>query len=83
MAGRKPGPDQKKIDLIISAIQLSSKGLWVREISRVTGLKKSTVSLYLTKHLKDDVEEVHQNLPVKIVKLKKKQQQDYSPEYVS
>ena len=58
MAGRKPGPDQKKIDLIISAIQLSSKGLWVREISRVTGLKKSTVSLYLTKHLKDDVEEV-------------------------
>ena len=81
MAGRKPGPDDKKIALILNALAAADKGLWVREISRVTGLKKSTVSLYLKDHLKDDIEEVHANIPVKIVKLKKKHK--FSPDYVS
>jgi hypothetical protein len=81
MAGRKPGPDEKKIALILQALAASEKGLWVRELSRVTGLKKSTVSLYIKEHLKDDIEEVHQNIPVKIVKLKKKTK--FSPDYVS
>jgi|GEM_PF-1518903 len=82
MAGRKPGPDEKKIELILKAISLSEKGLWVREISRATGLKKSTVSLYLKEHLKDQIEEVHQNLPVKIVKLKNVHHKQI-PEYFS
>jgi len=67
---RRPGPHQLKLELIIYALQTHPQGLWIREISRISGLKKSTVSHYLTNHLADKIETVHQTQHIKIVKLK-------------
>ena len=79
--GRKSGPDPDKISLIVHTLKLYPQGLWVRQISRITGLDKSTVSLYLNSHLKDEVEDVHNTVqPIRIVKLK---ESAYIPDYVS
>ncbi len=81
MRGRKPGPDIDKIALIVHALKLHPQGLWTRQIARLTGLKKSTVSLYLNSHLKDEVEDVHNTVqPIRIVKLK---ETAHIPDYVS
>jgi DNA invertase Pin-like site-specific DNA recombinase len=71
--GRKPGPDKDKIKKIKSVLAKYPNGLWVREIARKASLTKSTVSLYLEKHMKDDVEDVFTsgNGWIKIVRLKK------------
>ena len=79
--GRKPGPCQKKIDLILRILESNPKGIWVREISRITGLKRSTISLYINTHLADKIEDVHDKaLPVRLIRLKKERQ---IPDYVS
>jgi len=67
---RKPGPHSLKIELILYALKTHPQGLWVRELSRISGLKKSTVSHYLQNHLKDYIEIVHNTPHIKIVKLK-------------
>lgn len=71
---RRPGPHQLKLELILYALQTHPQGLWIREISRQTNLKKSTVSNYLTNYLADKIETVHQTNHIKIVKLKAAEQ---------
>jgi predicted transcriptional regulator len=71
---RRPGPHQLKLELILYALQTHPQGLWIREISRQTSLKKSTVSYYLQNHLADKIETVHESKHIKIVKLKPAEQ---------
>lgn len=71
---RKPGPHQLKLELILYALREHPQGLWVREISRITNLKKSTVSQYLVEHLADKIEVLHETKHIKIVKLKADEQ---------
>ncbi len=71
---RKPGPHPYKLELILYALRAHPQGLWVRELSRISGLKKSTVSNYLTTHLADKIEMVYQTNHIKIVKLKTQEQ---------
>jgi len=69
----KKGPDLEKIRKIRKILSKKPNGLWVREIARQTDLDKSTVSIYLSKHLKNEIEEifsVHGSL-IKIVRLRK------------
>jgi predicted transcriptional regulator len=70
---RKPGANTAKIQKIRSALRENPQGIWVREISRKTGLDKSTVSIYLSKHMKKEIEEVFpiKGSLIKIVRLKK------------
>jgi len=78
--GRPSGPNKDKIELIISVLGANPQGLWVRELSRVTGLDKSTVSLYINTYLADKIEDVHNKvLPMRLIRLKKEQQ---IPDYV-
>ncbi|RLI96317.1 MAG: hypothetical protein DRP00_05460 [Candidatus Aenigmatarchaeota archaeon] len=66
-------PDPEKIHKIIRALADNPQGLWVREIARVTGLDKSTVSIYLSRHLKDQIEQSFSvGGLVKVVRLKKR-----------
>lgn len=44
--------DNKKIKKIEKILKQNPNGLWVREIARKTKLDKSTVSIYLNKHMK-------------------------------
>jgi DNA invertase Pin-like site-specific DNA recombinase len=69
--GRK-GPDIQKINLIKNVLKRNKNGLWVREIARKTGLDKSTVSLYLSKYLKNEIKEIYPSKKglMKIVRLK-------------
>jgi DNA invertase Pin-like site-specific DNA recombinase len=71
--GRKSGPDERKLKKIKDVLKENPNGLWVREIARKTGLDKSTVSLYLEKHMANEIEEifVSESKWVKIVRLKK------------
>lgn len=47
--------DNEKIEKIKKILKQNPNGLWVREIARKTNLDKSTVSIYLNKHLKDKI----------------------------
>ena len=47
--------DINKIKKIEKILRQNPNGLWVREIARKTRLDKSTVSIYLNKHLKDKI----------------------------
>lgn len=67
---RKPGYDKIKLETILYALRTSPHGSWVRDIAKKTGLKKSTVSHYINKHLKDKVEVVHDSKHIKLIKLK-------------
>ena len=71
--GRKPGADLAKIQKIRSVLRENPQGLWVREISRKTGLDKSTVSIYLSKHVQNEIEEVFpiKGSLIKIVRLRR------------
>lgn len=69
--GRKAGPDTRKLDLILDILKKYPQGIWVRELARQCNLDKSTVSLYLNKHLKDKIQDLTDHgLPVRMVKLK-------------
>lgn len=70
---RKAGPDNIKIKKIRSILTEKPAGLWVREIARQTKLTKSTVSLYLEKYMRNEIEVVFvsDNKWIKIVRLRK------------
>jgi len=68
----KKGPDLKKIKKIRKELTENPIGLWTREISRKTGISKSTVNRYLNEFMKDEIEEVLRgkgNL-IRVVRLK-------------
>lgn len=70
----KKGPDIEKIELIRKVLRKNRQGLWVREISRKTGLDKSTVSIYLAKHMQGEIEDTYPDVKgdmIKVVKLKR------------
>ncbi len=67
----KKGFDKEKIRKIKEVLRKNPRGLWVREIARKTGLDKSTVSIYLSKYIKDKVEVISISGLVKIFKLKR------------
>ncbi len=71
--GREAGPDKSKLNKIKKVLKENPDGLWVREIARQANLDKSTVSIYLEKHLAGEVEEVFvsDNRWIKIVRLRK------------
>ena len=66
-------PDQHKINKIREILNKNPHGLWVREIARQTKLDKSTVSIYLNKHMRNEIEEAYsvKGALIKIVRLKK------------
>lgn len=68
----KSGPDEIKIKTIRKVLMENPNGLWIREIARLSKLNKSTVSIYLSKYMKDEVEEVYKvkGKLIKIVRLK-------------
>jgi DNA invertase Pin-like site-specific DNA recombinase len=72
--GRKTAPDSTKIKKIREILFKNPKGLWVREIARQTGLDKSTVSVYLSKYMRDEIEDIFamDNRWIKIVRIKRK-----------
>jgi len=65
--------DEVKIRKIRNVLEKNPQGLWVREIARRANLDKSTVSIYLNKHLKNEIEEVFniKGSLIKIVRLRK------------
>jgi DNA invertase Pin-like site-specific DNA recombinase len=70
----KKGPDIEKIKKIRNVLKRHSNGLWVREIARKTNIDKSTVSIYLAKYMKNEIEDTHphvKNDMIKVVRLKK------------
>lgn len=69
------GPDIDKIELIRKALRKNPKGLWIRELSRKTGLDKSTVSIYLATHMQNKIENTYPDVKgdmIKVVRLKRK-----------
>ena len=67
----KKGSDKKKIEKIRKILKENPQGLWVREIARKARLDKSTVSIYLSKYIKNEVEMISISGLVKIYKLKR------------
>lgn len=47
--------DNEKIEKIEKILEQNPNGLWIREVARKTDLDKSTVSIYLKKHMKDKI----------------------------
>ena len=71
----KKGPDLEKIELIRKVLRKNPKGLWIREISRRTGLDKSTVSIYLARYMQNEIEDTYPDVKgdmIKIVRLKRR-----------
>jgi len=69
---RKNGPDIKKLKKIREILKKYSKGLWIRELSRKSGIDKSTISRYISVYMKNEVEIEKIGDLIKIVTLKKK-----------
>jgi hypothetical protein len=69
----KSGADAVKIKAIRKVLTNKPDGLWVREIARRTRLDKSTVSIYLSRHMSSEIEEIYpiKGKLMKIVRLKK------------
>ncbi|HUS50980.1 MAG TPA: hypothetical protein VMZ91_12505, partial [Candidatus Paceibacterota bacterium] len=67
----KKGFDKNKIKKIRKVLEKNPQGLWVREIARKANLDKSTVSIYLSKYMKDKVDVISISGLVKIFKLKR------------
>ena len=62
--------DIKKIKRIEEILKQNPGGLWIREIARKSGLDKSTISVYLRKHMKIEIESKKMG-NVKLIKIKK------------
>jgi len=62
--------DENKVTKIKNVLRKNTQGLWVREIARKSGLDKSTVSIYLSRYMKGEVEVLSISGLVKIYKLK-------------
>jgi len=71
--GRRKGPDSTKLERMRLALSKHPEGIWVRELARETRLDKSTVSIYLSKYLENEIEDlfVTGNKWIRIVRLKK------------
>jgi transposase len=68
----KRGPDKNKIKKIRKELAKNPGGLWTREISRRTGVSKSTVNRYLHRFMGDEIEEVlRAGDLIRVVRLKK------------
>jgi len=63
--------DKNKVTKIKDVLRKNTQGLWVREIARKSGLDKSTVSIYLSRYIKGEVEVFSISGLVKIYKLKR------------
>ncbi|MDI6825853.1 MAG: helix-turn-helix domain-containing protein [Candidatus Aenigmarchaeota archaeon] len=50
--------NENKIQTILNCLKKHTEGTYVSEISRETGLSKSTVSYLLAKHLSDKTKEI-------------------------
>ena len=55
--GRKKGPDMKKVAAILETLKKNPEGMWIMELSRATGISKSTVHRYIHNELKNVIEE--------------------------
>jgi len=66
------GFDKEKVKKIKDVLGKSPQGLWVREIARKAGLDKSTVSIYLSKYMGNELEVLSISNLVKIYKIKEK-----------
>ncbi len=64
-------PNKNKLQLILDFLKKNPSGVWVRKISRETGLDKSLVSRYLNLFLKDEIEFFFIG-SAKMIKLKEK-----------
>jgi DNA invertase Pin-like site-specific DNA recombinase len=71
--GRKPGPNPEKLKKIRAVLAKTPNGIWVREIARQTNLDRTTVSIYLSRYMQNEVEEIFpvKGSLIKIVRLKK------------
>ena len=67
---RKSGPDIKKLEKIREILKKYPNGLWVRELSRKSGIDKSAVSRYISIYMKNEVKVEKIGNLIKIVKLK-------------
>lgn len=67
---RKSGPDLQKLEKIKEILKKYPNGLWIRELSRKSGIDKSAVSRYIVIYMEREV--ITETLGViKIVRLKK------------
>ena len=67
---KKAGPDIKKIEKIETTLKKHFQGLWIRELSRKTGIDKSTTSRYINNYMKNKIEIENIGNLIKIVRLK-------------
>lgn len=70
----KVGPDINKMEKIRAVLKDHPSGLWVREIARKAKLDKSTVSIYLSRHMRGEVEDTHPHVGndlIRMVRLRK------------
>ena len=65
--------ESQKIKKIREALSKNPNGLWVREISRQIGLNRTTVSIYLSNYMHNEIDELFpvKGGLIKIVRLKK------------
>ncbi len=56
--GRPPGPDRKKILIILKVLAEAPEGLWIREIARRSRLNPMTVSNYANTALRPFLEDI-------------------------
>jgi len=69
---RTKAPNKEITDKIRGVLAANPQGIWMREIARKSGVSKSCVHIYLTRHMHDEVEETSISGLVKLYKLKRK-----------
>ncbi len=68
---KKSGPNIQKFKRIKNVLKKHPEGLWIRELSRKSGIDKSAVSRYISIYMKEEVEVKEIGNLIKIVRLKK------------
>ncbi len=71
--GRRKGADIGKIRLMVRVLYENRNGVWIRQLSRITGLPLSTTSYYIDKVIRPLIEDVrigNENTILRVVKLK-------------
>jgi predicted transcriptional regulator len=63
-------PDLEKLEKIREVLKQAKDGLWIREIARLSGISKSTVSYYINKYMKDEIEDVWKKGFIRVVRLR-------------
>jgi len=69
----KKAPDNNTIEKIRKVLRDNSSGLWIRELARLSGIKRSTVSKYVNSYMSGEIEDVLRVKGdfIRIVRLKK------------